>query len=39
MFFDITSRTRWHIGTRDTNYFISIKLYNNVLSALKAGEV
>ena len=32
IFFDITARTRWHIGTRDTNY-------TNVLFTLKAGEV
>ena len=32
IFLDITARTRWHIGTMDTNY-------TNVLFTLKAGEV
>ena len=32
IFFYITARTRWHIGTRDTNYI-------HVLFTLKAGEV
>ena len=32
MYFDITARTWWHIGTRDTSY-------TNVLFTLKAGEV
>ena len=39
MYSDITSRIRWHSGTRDTNYTNLIQLHNNVLFTLKAGEV